>query len=58
MPFAPDTILTFSGSNAMGYKCIEASKAMAIGAVTVSKAVSLARALPEIDNIPKQMLNS
>jgi hypothetical protein len=42
----------------LGYKCAEVSRAMGISAVTVSKAVSLGRELPEVDKIHKQMLDN
>jgi chromosomal replication initiation ATPase DnaA len=40
----------------LGYKCTDVCKAMDIKAVTVSKAVSLGRKLPEIEKIQKQIL--
>jgi hypothetical protein len=42
----------------LGSKYPEVSKAMGISAVTVSKAVSLGRELPEVDKIHKLMLDN
>jgi hypothetical protein len=42
----------------LGYRCTEVSKAMDISAVTVNKAVSLSRELPEINKIIKQILDN
>ena len=49
-------VLCYIAVRKLGYKCTEVSKAMGISAVTVSKAVSLGRELPDIDKIHKQML--
>jgi len=51
-------VLCYIAVRKLGYKCTEVSKAMGISAVTVSKAVSLGRELPEVDKIHKQMLDN
>ena len=51
-------VLCYIAVRKLGYKCTEVSKAMGISAVTVSKAVSLGRELPDIDKIYKQMLDN
>ena len=51
-------VLCYIAVRKLGYKCTEASKAMGISAVTVSKAVSLGRELPDINKIHKQMLDN
>jgi len=51
-------VLCYIAVRKFRYKCTEVSKAMGISAVTVSKAVSLGRELPEIDKIHKQMIDN